>query len=133
MRDPVVKFLEKLAEFRSMKSHMDRRNYKEVIAKFLSVICQKDHDQAKATNQQIPNNPNLKTKREQIFEELNQMIAYMKRLEFEIKRLLDTPVKMFKILCRASSRRGCAAPPALTSSPTRCQRGIRALRGVVHM
>jgi hypothetical protein len=40
----------------------------------------------------------LKTKREQIFEELNQMIAYMKRLEFEIKRLLDTPVKMFKIL-----------------------------------
>ena len=81
-----------------MKSHMERRNYKEVIAKFLSVICQKDHDQAKATNQQIPNNPNLKTKREQIFEELNQMIAYMKRLEFEIKRLLDTPVKMFKIL-----------------------------------
>jgi hypothetical protein len=26
------------------------------------------------------------------------MIAYMKRLEFEIRRLLDTPVKMFRIL-----------------------------------
>ena len=26
------------------------------------------------------------------------MIAYTKRLEFEIKRLIDTPVKMFKIL-----------------------------------
>jgi hypothetical protein len=40
----------------------------------------------------------MKTKRELIFEELNQMIAYMKRLEFEIRRLLDTPVKMFRIL-----------------------------------
>jgi hypothetical protein len=77
---------------------MERRNYKEVIAKFLSVICQKDHDLAKVNNHQIPNNPNMKTKREQIFEELNLMIAYMKRLEFEIRRLLDTPVKMFRIL-----------------------------------
>jgi hypothetical protein len=50
---------------------MERRNYKEVIAKFLSVICQKDHDLAKVNNHQIPNNPNMKTKREQIFEELN--------------------------------------------------------------
>ena len=71
LKEPVIKFIEKLTEFRSMKSHMERRNYKEVIAKFLSVICQKDHDLAKVNNHQIPNNPNMKTKREQIFEELN--------------------------------------------------------------
>ena len=39
-----------------------------------------------------------KTKRELIFEELNQMIAYTKRLEFEIRRCIDTPLKNFKIL-----------------------------------
>lgn len=39
-----------------------------------------------------------KTKRELVFEELNQMIAYTKRLEFEIKRGLDTPLRMFRIL-----------------------------------
>ena len=36
-----------------------------------------------------------------MFEELNTMIAYTKRLEFEIKRCLDTPYKMFKIIRQA--------------------------------
>ena len=78
-----------------MKLYMDRRHYKEVVPKFLSIICQRDQEQAKALS---GNNQTFKTKREQIFEELNQMIAYTKRLEFEIKRGLDTPLRIFKIL-----------------------------------
>ena len=70
LRDPTLKFLERVHELRSMKRDMDKKNYKEVIAKFLSVICQKDHDLAKANGVTIPSF-NFKTKREQIFEELN--------------------------------------------------------------
>jgi hypothetical protein len=81
-----------------MKQSMEKRCYKEVIAKFLSVICQRDHDMAKLNGVQSLPSANFKTKREQIFEEMNQMIAYMKRLEFEIRRLIDTPIKMFRLI-----------------------------------
>jgi len=36
-----------------------------------------------------------KTKRELIFEEINQMVSYVKRLEFQIKTQIETPLKMF--------------------------------------
>jgi hypothetical protein len=39
-----------------------------------------------------------KSKREQMFEEINTIIGYMKRLEIEIAKCVDTPCKMFKIL-----------------------------------
>lgn len=74
-----------------MKLAMDRKHTKDCVQKFLSVICPKD--QTTSTGAVIG-----KTKREQIFEELNQMIAYTKRLEFEIKRGMDTPLRMFRIL-----------------------------------
>jgi hypothetical protein len=41
---------------------------------------------------------NGKTKRENIFEELNLMIGLYKKLEFQIKQSCDTPLKLFKIL-----------------------------------
>jgi hypothetical protein len=74
-----------------MKASQDRRHPRDFIPKFLAVVCPKD---------QITSGGQLvgKSKREQVFEELNQMIAYTKRLEFEIKRQMDTPLRMFRIL-----------------------------------
>jgi len=69
---------------------MDRKGIKTAVQAFLSVTCQRDQDQFKTSG--------TKTKRELIFEELNQLVAYTKRLEFEIRRCLDTPLRLFRIL-----------------------------------
>ncbi len=95
LKEPTLVFLEKLKDFRTFKALMDRRKYRETIGQFLSVVCPRDQELAKQAG---PNNmSSLKTKREQIFEELNQMIAYTKRLEFEITRCIDTPLRIFRI------------------------------------
>lgn len=90
LRDPTVKFLERLAEYRQLRATMDRKGIKTAVQSFLSVTCQRDQDQVKTSG--------TKTKRELIFEELNQLVAYTKRLEFEIRRCLDTPLRLFRIL-----------------------------------
>jgi len=77
---------------------MEKSKTRETISEFLGVICQRDLDAAKQAGPNPTMLSQLKTKREQIFEELNQLIAYTKRLEFEIRRCLDTPARMFRIL-----------------------------------
>lgn len=84
--------LERLNELRIMKLSMNRKKTKEVTEKFLKVVCLRDQE-----------NKGGKTKREQVFEELNTMIAYAKRLEFELIKCIDTPIKMFKILKQAKN------------------------------
>jgi hypothetical protein len=94
-RDPTLKFLERLSELRALKHNMERRKCKETITKFLSVVCPRDQtDQAKHP----AGSAAFKTKRELIFEELNQLVAYTKRLEVEIRRSLDTPIRIFRLL-----------------------------------
>ncbi len=87
-----------MQELRTMQSQMDRAKTCETISGFLSIICQRDLDAAKQAGPNPTMLAQLKTKREQIFEELNQLIAYTKRLEIEIKRCLDTPARMFRIM-----------------------------------
>ena len=44
LKEPTIKFIERLAHLRSLKSFMDKRHVKDVISKFLSVTCQRDVD-----------------------------------------------------------------------------------------
>lgn len=39
LKDPTLKFLDRLSELRMLKQTMDRRNTKNAIQQFLSVIC----------------------------------------------------------------------------------------------
>ena len=39
-----------------------------------------------------------KSKREQIFEEINSMVSCVKRLEFQIKQMIETPLRMFQLI-----------------------------------
>eukprot|EP00347_Sterkiella_histriomuscorum_P004756 403359225 len=97
LRDPTVKFLERLQEYRALKNLMIRKHTKDVINNFLAVLCIRDQENLSIGSSGGLVKPN-KTKREQIFEELNTMIGFTKRLEFQIKKCIDTPIKMFKIL-----------------------------------
>ena len=45
-----------------------------------------------------PEDSQGKKKREQIFEELSQMVGYVKRLEFQIKQKIMMPLRMFQLL-----------------------------------
>jgi len=42
LRDPVLRFLDKLNDLRALKAMMHRKHFKEIIAKFISVICMRD-------------------------------------------------------------------------------------------
>lgn len=68
---------------------MNNKGTKEFINKFASQQNKRDVKEGKI---------NGKNRKEIIFEELNTLVAYTKRLEFQLKECIDIPLKMFKIL-----------------------------------
>ena len=48
LRDPTVKFLERLAELRLMRAFMEKKHMKDAVSRFLSVVCERDKEAAKA-------------------------------------------------------------------------------------
>ncbi|CDW78932.1 UNKNOWN [Stylonychia lemnae] len=98
LRDPVNKYIERLSDMRLLKNMMIRKHTKESIANFLSVLCPRDQENSNQGSSGGASTKTQKTKREQIFEELNTMIGFTKRLEFQIRKCLDTPIKLFKII-----------------------------------
>lgn len=94
IRDPISKVIDRIIDLRNLKYFKERKQTKEVINRFLLVESLKDQD-----------NKGGKPKRVQIFEELSTMVSLAKRLEFEIKKCIDTPLKMLRIL-KQTNRKG---------------------------
>lgn len=73
--------MKRLGDLRHFKSFIQRKYSKEFFQEWLSVTCDRDKEMNQGSSGGIAGKQ-AKTKREQIFEELNTMIAYTKRLEF---------------------------------------------------
>ena len=86
---PISEVIHRVNRLKYLKANMVEMGCASAIESFLQP--------AESQSSSTPANSG-KTKREQIFEEINQMVSYAKRLEFQIKLMIEMPLKMFQLI-----------------------------------
>ena len=80
---PITEVAQRISRLRSLKDDIVETRSSQHIENFL--MPHESHS-------------SQKSKREQIFEEINSMVSFVKRLEFQIKQMIETPLRMFQLI-----------------------------------
>ena len=73
-----------------MRQSMIEKRYKEIVEDFVAMKCERD-------GPALPNQVQPQSIHESIFKEIDVIVSFYKRFEYEVRTSLDTPIKLMHI------------------------------------